>query len=134
MKGDSGTNKMRMHKATIIVKRTNPKNNPNSYNNLPYTSKIGRGREWLYKEEEVLTNIAEYLLRNPYNFIVLKNKIPEEEKERALTKTLGDLVKIHNTAVEKQGLILKLGDGIKYFRLRRAKKILKKVAKENGKR
>ena len=115
-------------------KRTNPKKNPNLYNNSPYASRIGHGREWLYKEEELLTNIAEYLVHAPYNFVVLKNKIPEEEKEKALRKTLSDLVKSHNAALEKQNLILRLGDGNKPSRLRRAKKILKEVAKENGNR
>ena len=119
---------MRYKKTHIIVKETNPKKNPNLHNNLPYASRIGGGREWLYKEEELLTSIAEYLVHNPYNFIVLRNKIPE--KEKTLRKTLDALVDEHNLALEKHDLILKLGDGKKPSRLKKAKRILREMGKE----
>jgi len=67
-------------------------------------------------------------VHNPCNFIVLRNKIPE--KEKALRKSLDTLIKEHNLSLEKHDLILKLGVGGRHHRLRKARKILKKAAKE----
>ena len=107
---------MRYKKTHITVKRTNPKTYPGLYTKLPYSSKI-KDKEWLYKKkEEIVINIAEYLLHNPKNLIVFKNKLSEEERD--LRVTLDTLVRGHN-------LSLKLGLGGKFFRLRKARKILK---------
>ena len=112
---------MRYKRTHITVKRSDPKTYPNLHTNLPYSSKI-KDKEWLYKKkEEVVTSIAEYLVHNPYNLIVFRNKLPEEEK--ALKGTLDTLVKTHN-------LSLKLGKGTKFFRLRKARKTLKEMAAE----
>ncbi len=106
---------MRYKRTHITAKSSDPRKYPNLHTNLPYSSKI-KDKEWLYKKkEEVVINIAEYLLHNPKNLIVFKNKLPEEEK--ALKGTLDTLVETHN-------LSLKLGKGIKFFRLIRARKIL----------
>ena len=114
---------MRHKRTHITVKRSNPKTYPNLHTNLPYSSKI-KDKEWLYKrEEEVVISIAEYLVNNPYSLIVLRNKIPE--KEKALRVTLDTLVEKHNSILEKYDLTLKLGKGVKFFRLIRARKILK---------
>jgi hypothetical protein len=120
---------MRYKRIHIIVKPTDKKKYPKLYNDMPYASRVGNNTEWTYKRrEEVIENIAQYLVHNPYKFIVLKNKLPE--KEKALGKTLDSLVKDHNTALEKQDLILKLGVGGKHRCLRRAKKFLREMAGE----
>ena len=115
---------MRYKKTIITVKPTDKKKYPKLYNGMPYASSIGNNREWTYKRrEEVIENIAQYLVHNPYRIIVLKNKLPE--KEKALRKTLDGLVRDHNTALEKQDLILRLGSGGKHRCLRRARKALR---------
>lgn len=117
---------MRIKKTTITVKPTDKKKFPKLYNSMPYTSRIGNNTEWTYRRrEEVVENIAQYLVHNPYKIIVLKNKLPE--KEKALGKTLDSLVKDYNTALEKQDLILKLGMGGKHRCLRRARKALREA-------
>ncbi len=114
---------MRYKRTTIIVKRTDSKKYSNLHTNWPYSCKI-KDKEWPDNKEDILIRITEYLLDNPYRRVVFKNNIPEE---KAFGKTLDDLVDKHN-------LILKLGKGANFFRRRKAKQILKEVAKENGKR
>ncbi len=49
---------MRYKRTHITVKRSNSKEYPGLYKNLPYSSKI-KDKEWLYKrKEEVVINIA----------------------------------------------------------------------------
>jgi adenine specific DNA methylase Mod len=114
---------MHYKKTRITVKRTDPKKNPNLYEHLPYTFKTSDGSIWLYREDELIHKVAECLVYNSSKFIVLKNKIPEEGREKILRKTLDELVKGHNLAVE-------LGLGGKNRCLKKAKKILKKLAEE----
>jgi hypothetical protein len=112
---------MRYKKTTITVKISNSNTYPNLRKNWPYSCKI-KDKDWPANKENILTRIAEYLLYTPYSHVVLKNKIPEE---KALGKALDDLVEEHNDNLERYGLTLKLGKGAKFFRLIRARKILK---------
>jgi hypothetical protein len=113
---------MSYEKTRIIVERTDPKKNPDLYERLPYCCRIRGGSIRFYTREELIHKIAEYMIYNPYN-IVLKNKIPEEKKERAVRKTLDTLVMWHNR-------ILELGSGGVYQCIKRAERFLKEMAKE----
>ena len=121
---------MRHKKTTIVVKPTNRKKySPELYENMPYTSKIGKNTESLYiRREEMIASIAEHIVRNPYKIIVLKNELPE--KEKAIRKTLENLVKNRQAALEKQNLLLRLYSEKGHRCRRRVKRFLKKMDKE----
>jgi len=111
---------MRYKKTYITIKRSS-KNYSNLHTKWPYSCKI-KDKDWPDNEENILIRIVEYLLHNPYSRVVIKNKIPEK---KALGKTLDNLVEEHNDNLERYGLTLKLGKGIKFFRLKKARKILR---------
>lgn len=139
-----------MKKTHITVKTTNSNTYPNLYKNLPYSYEIN-GKDWPDKKENILTNIAGYLVHNPYDLIVFRNKLPEKE---VLGETLDTLVEAHNfslklcigrkkmpekekafgitldTLVKGHNLTLKLGKGMNFSRLRKARKILNEMARE----
>ena len=122
---------MRYKRTHITVKTTNRKKySPELYEKMPYTSRIGNNTENLYiRREEMIASIIEYLVRNPYRPIVLKNELPE--KEKAIRKTLEGLVKDRHAALEKQDLLLRLGGSRKRHRcIKRVKRFLKKMDKK----
>jgi len=116
---------MRIKKTTITVKDNNSEYSRLSW---PISSKIN-GHEEEGKADEAYFRVTTYLFNNPYSHIVLRTE-GLGEKGWALGKALDALVEEHNTSLEKRDLTLRLDQRKKKSSLRKARNILKKMARE----
>jgi hypothetical protein len=107
------TKQRRIH---LTVKST-PKKYPILCTSMPYCFTINHKERVYKRREELVAGIAEYLVDNPYDLIVFRNKLPK--KEKVLREVLEDRIKGHN-------LTLKFGVG-RHRCLRRIRKVLREA-------